>query len=132
MRGANLAGRNPGGGIAFGNRNTSFGQLGGLNRGNIGAGLNRGNIGAGLNRGNIGAGLNRGNIGAGLNRGNIGVNRFASTNINNVNVNRISNTSFNRGSLGRQGGFGNPYMAYHQNWMHGNWNGNYCGNRGFN
>ena len=55
---------------------------------------------------------------------NVNVNRVTNNNIGGVN--RFTNTSFNRNVVGGQGfGSRNPYMAYHQNWMRGNWNGAY-------
>jgi tetratricopeptide (TPR) repeat protein len=49
------------------------------------------------------------------------------TNINNINninnVNKFNN--FNNVNNFNKWGGGNPYWGFHQNWMHGYWNGNY-------
>jgi Tetratricopeptide repeat len=68
-----------------------------------------------------------GNVGRGneFNRVNSVKNINRVTNVNNVNV--------NRGGAGT--GWRNPYMGYHQGWVHGNWSGHQYpggwGNRGY-
>jgi tetratricopeptide (TPR) repeat protein len=51
--------------------------------------------------------------------------------IQNPNTNVAAN--INRTQIGRQGlGWRNPYLGYHQNWMHGYWHGNHPGNYAWN
>jgi len=84
--------------------------------------MNRGNE---VNRFNSVNNLNRGNSVNNVNRFNSvnNVNRFNSVN----NVNRVNNVNVNRMGAG----WNNPYLGYHQGWVHGSWNGNYPGGWGF-
>jgi tetratricopeptide (TPR) repeat protein len=89
------------------------------NRINPGGNFNRGNFANNFNRGNVVNNLNRGNAINNVNRGNI-VNNLNRTNtFNNVNVNRMGY------------GWHNPYLGYHQGWVHGYWNGHYPGGFGW-
>ena len=89
---------------------TSRSEFGNANRFNS---MNAGNRFNALNAGNRFGNVNN------LNRVNAGnnVNRF--NNFNNVNVNRVG------------AGWHNPYMGYHQGWVHGYWNGHYPGGWGW-
>jgi tetratricopeptide (TPR) repeat protein len=78
-----------------------------------------------VNRSNSVNTMNRGNQFNSVNNGN----RFNSVNnVNRVNtVNNVNNVNANRMGAG----WNNPYMGYHQGWVHGYWNGNYAGGWGW-
>jgi tetratricopeptide (TPR) repeat protein len=87
------------------------------------------------NRFNSAGNVNRANSFNNVNRANSFNNVNRATSINNVNrvgsvnnVNRVN--SFN--NVNRMGaGWHNPYMGYHQGWVHGYWNGHYPGGFGW-
>jgi tetratricopeptide (TPR) repeat protein len=83
------------------NRANSFNQAGAASRLNTAGNINRFN-----NTGNINRATNINNL-----------NRVG--NVNNVNVNRVG------------AGWHNPYMGYHQSWVHGYWNGHWPGGWGW-
>ncbi len=77
-----------------------------------------------INRGNAFNNVSRPNVNAGnafnnVNRGNAFNNINRTNNFNNVNVNRMGT------------GWNNPYMGYHNGWVHGYWNGHYPGGWGW-
>jgi tetratricopeptide (TPR) repeat protein len=85
-------------------------EMGNMNRGNSFNNVNRANTFNNVNRGNTVNNLNRGNTFNNVNRSNT---------VNAANVNRMGV------------GWHNPYMGYHQGWVHGYWNGHYAGGFGW-
>jgi tetratricopeptide (TPR) repeat protein len=86
---------------------------------NVYGNANRFNAATNLNRAGAVNNLNRLAPAANLNRVNT-VNNFNRANtFNNANVNRLGV------------GWNNPYMAYHNGWVHGYWNGHYPGGFGW-
>ena len=85
-------------------------SMGNLNRGNTFSNATRINTSNNFNRANTVNNFNRGNTFNNINRSNT---------VNAANVNRMGT------------GWNNPYMGYHQGWVHGYWNGHYPGGFGW-